>query len=170
MCHLKICCFSTIANISSHCQWSHHCHTRLWTKREFRCLPFTPFSEFTKETHLRCTREIHMDRHPPIFPDLSRGFDICFSAMSFEGCRPRWRVTRRAVKHPWGKECANIYIRPPLHKVGTEMLDIHLCIIGMYKTRSKIQVSVQVTEWLAHRYLTNVAKVRFPAGDLIPAP
>ena len=95
------------------------------------------FQSSPKKHTLRCTREIHMDRHPPIFPDLSRGFDICFSTMSFEGCRPRWRVTRRAVKHPWGKECANIYIRPPLHKVGTEMLDIHLCIIGMYKTRSK---------------------------------
>ena len=62
------------------------------------------------------------------------------------------------------------YLHQTPFTVGTEMLDIHLCIIGMYKTRSKIQVSVQVTEWLAHRYLTNVAKVRFPAGDLIPAP
>ena len=28
---------------------------------------------------------------------------------------------------------------------------------------------VQVAEWLARRPLTNAARVRFPAGDLIPA-
>ena len=28
----------------------------------------------------------------------------------------------------------------------------------------------QVAEWLARQSLTNAARVRFPAGDLIPAP
>ena len=31
-------------------------------------------------------------------------------------------------------------------------------------------VGVQVAERLARRSLTNAARVRFPAGDLIPAP
>ena len=31
-------------------------------------------------------------------------------------------------------------------------------------------VGAQVAEWLARRPLTNAARVRFPAGDLIPAP
>ena len=30
-------------------------------------------------------------------------------------------------------------------------------------------MGAQVAEWLARRPLTNVARVRFPAGDLIPA-
>ena len=31
-------------------------------------------------------------------------------------------------------------------------------------------MGVQVAEWLARRSLTNAARIRFPAGDLIPAP
>ena len=40
-----------------------------------------------------------------------------------------------------------------------------------FKFKVNIQHSgAQVAEWLARRSLTNAARVRFPAGDLIPAP